>query len=538
VCLVPFVNKAFHVDDPLFLWAGRHIQRHPVDFYGFDVNWYAADEPMWQVTMNPPLASYYLALAAAPLGWGEGPLHLAFLLPAGAVIWGTYRLAERFGSRPLLAALAALFTPVFLVSATGLMCDTLMLAFWVWAVVFWVRGVDEGRFLPLCLAGALAGLAFLTKYFAVSLVPLLAAYALARRPRGWPRWALALAIPVAVAAGYQALTYHLYGVNLFQNAVVYVRENQEGGSRLGHVLASLGFVGGCVASVLFLAPLLFARRVLLAGPAVAAVLAAAAWSVGDLDGFAPAENGQVRWAFLAQFAVFSAGGVAVLGLAALDLARRRDGPALLLFLWVFGTWAFTAFVNWSINGRSVLPLVPAVGVLVVRQLDCRYGPGPLPMRPAWLLVPSAALALAVAAADYQLAGSARTAATEFARQLVKPTRRVWFQGHWGFQYYLQARGGVPFDATRFNPRPGDLLIVPENNTNVTLRGLPPHRELTPPVEVPVLEGLTTFHPQVGAGFYYSALAPLPFAFGTVPPERYHVYAFAGPPRPGPRLARP
>src|ERR1700691_4071250 len=84
VCLAPFIGKPFNIDDPLFLWTARQIQSHPFDPYGFNVNWYGWESPMWEVTKNPPLAGYYLALSAANLGWSECALHLALLLPAVA----------------------------------------------------------------------------------------------------------------------------------------------------------------------------------------------------------------------------------------------------------------------------------------------------------------------------------------------------------------------------------------------------------------------------------------------------------------------
>src|SRR3954470_11881904 len=121
--LAPFITKPFHIDDPMFIWVARHIQSHPADPYGFSVNWYGYDWPIWDITKNPPLACYYLSLAGGILGWSEPALHAAFLLPAIAVVLGTYRLARRLCQRPLLAALVALFTPVFLVSGTTLMCD-------------------------------------------------------------------------------------------------------------------------------------------------------------------------------------------------------------------------------------------------------------------------------------------------------------------------------------------------------------------------------------------------------------------------------
>lgn len=61
--LVPYVNKAFHIDDPLFIWPAKHIRTEPLDFYNFNVNWNGTMMPMWTRSQNPPLTSYYLALA-------------------------------------------------------------------------------------------------------------------------------------------------------------------------------------------------------------------------------------------------------------------------------------------------------------------------------------------------------------------------------------------------------------------------------------------------------------------------------------------
>ena len=115
-CLLPFVGRAFNIDEPLFLWAARHIQSHPLDFYGFSVNWLDCLRPMRLMMLNPPLVAYYMAAAARIVGWGEVGLHIAFLVPAIAAVLGTYVLARRFCSHPLIAALATLLTPVFLLS--------------------------------------------------------------------------------------------------------------------------------------------------------------------------------------------------------------------------------------------------------------------------------------------------------------------------------------------------------------------------------------------------------------------------------------
>ena len=86
VCLIPFVNKAFHIDDPLFIWSAKQIQTSPADFYGFSVNWYGWNMPMAEVTKNPPVACYYIALVASLFGWSEVAMHTAFLIPAVAMV--------------------------------------------------------------------------------------------------------------------------------------------------------------------------------------------------------------------------------------------------------------------------------------------------------------------------------------------------------------------------------------------------------------------------------------------------------------------
>jgi hypothetical protein len=56
-----------------------------------------------------------------------------------------------------------------------------------------------------------------------------------------------------------------------------------------------------------------------------------------------------------QLALFIASGASVLALAAVDLWKRRDTDSLLLALWVFGTFLFTAFLNWTPFGAAVDP---------------------------------------------------------------------------------------------------------------------------------------------------------------------------------------
>ena len=208
--LLPFVNKAYHIDDTLFLASAKQIEKSPLDFYGFSMNWYGIEKPMSEITKNPPLTSYYIALVGRLFGYKEVIMHIAFLIPAVAVALGTYYLAAKLCSQPTVAAVAAVLTPAFLVSSTNIMCDTMMLAFWLWATILWMQGIEYNRWSALCAAAVLLALCALTKYFGMALIPLILVYSVVKK-RKLEIQVLFLLIPVIILAGYQWLTYELYG---------------------------------------------------------------------------------------------------------------------------------------------------------------------------------------------------------------------------------------------------------------------------------------------------------------------------------------
>jgi 4-amino-4-deoxy-L-arabinose transferase-like glycosyltransferase len=519
--LVPFLAKPFHIDDPMYVWAAQQIAANPLDFYGFPVNWHGTTTPMWQVMKNPPLVSYYLALVGSQLGWSEVAMHGALAIVAILLVVGTWSLARTFTRRPGLAALAAAVTPVFLVSSTTVMSDVLMLCLWVWSLDAWTRGVRDGRQWLLALGAAGAAAAALTKYFGMGLLPLLALYGALRDRRFW-RWAPWLLLPVAVLGAYQLATEKAYGRGLLLDASSYAsavraRAGWEAGPKL---IIGISFVGACFATAAWLGPWLWSRRALATWVAVTALAAVSLAALGHVGAHPLRDAGGVRWALVGQVAVALATGISILVLAARDVARDRSAESLLLLAWMAGTLFFAIELNWSVNGRALLPMAPAVGILLARRVD--LGRPALALDPRWALVPAAVLSLVVAWADLRLARDSRDAAAELAARLGHDHGTVWFQGHWGFQYYAQLLGLRPMDFRHPAVHAGERIVKPDGITN--------------PIELPpgtvqqvgqlLLDGptgLTTMAQAVGAGFYSDVWGPLPFAFGDVPRERYVIY---------------
>ena len=458
--LGPFLNKAVHIDDSLFVWTAEQILKHPGDFYGFDVNWTGHTVPMSMENGNPPTTSYLLAGVMAVFGEREMALHAAMLLVAFAAAAGIFQLARLWCARPLLATFIAMSTPVFLVSATTLMCDVPMLAIWIWAVVFWERALKNGNAFYFFLSAFLAGLAVLTKYSALTLLPLLPILGVLRK-RNLGGWLLWLIVPVAMIELYQFGTARLYGEGLISIAADCAAKSRFGvaGGWVNKIVIGTAYAGGSLLPVLFFAHRVWAKReLLMVGGLALAAAAAALWATGV--------GSQFGWSFRLQMGLLLAAGIHLLLLAAAELWRRRDAVSLMLALWLGSGFIFAAVLNWTVSARSFLPLAPAAAILVVRGLKQKDSAAEKPDTFSWPLGISAAVSLLIAAADFSLAHSVRAAAHQLAAEYPPATNKLWFQGHCGFQFYLEKSGALPVDFSRSVLAPGEIMIVPSNNSNL------------------------------------------------------------------------
>ncbi len=531
VCLVPFLNKAFHVDDPLFIWTAKQITTHPFDFYGFTVNWYGTVSPMAEITKNPPGVCYYLALAGGLFGWSEFALHSTLLIPCVAAALAMFYLARLFCSKPLLATLAGVLTPVLLVSATSVMCDVTMLALLTWSVFFWIRGIRTNRQRDFFFSAMMITACSLTKYFGMALLPLLIAYAIAKK-RKLGLWTCYLLIPVTFLAGYQWITHIFYGRGLLGDAALYATRHQpiDYLAFFSKALITLSFTGGCFASVFFYIPLLWSRRGYLIASMlmmlflVTLVFIQKAGTVSLYDGTS------VKWFFLIQLAVMVMTGVSIIALALGDFLNSRNAESFLLLLWILGTFIFAGFVNWTINARSILPMAPAVGILLMRKVEQHSNSRERRrgiLGTAWPLIPGMCIAIMVSWSDYRWAETARKAAFEISRTFEKRgDRTLWFLGHWGFQYYLETFNGKAIDLKHQKALPGDIVIIPVNNTYGQIKNISSFQKQNPLIqlfEVGPHQWLTTMNYAMGAGFYSNTWGPLPFAFGLEEPEKYYAY---------------
>jgi hypothetical protein len=530
--LLPFCGKAVHIDDPLYLWTAEHLLSDGWgQVFNFSVNWSGTMTPMAEAVFNPPGAAYYLALVVRLFGWNEVTLHLAFFLVALIAAAGVFVLARAWCQTPAFATALTISTPIFILSATTLMCDIPMLMFWIWALVFWEKGAQGWKWGYL-IAGFLAGLATATKYNGILLLPLFVIGACFSR-KNWVWMIVGIVVPLIMLGGYEYATGQIHGRGLFSvTRELSAAKRQMIAASPFHLpyqlITLLTFLGGGGIAIAISAAIngfksgktLFVPAGLLGG--LVLVVCVSRDSLGPVS---LVNGGALRWGLVSQVVLWGTAGALIVFQTGTILFQTRDRVTVMLVAWAAMGIGYAVFLNWMISGRGLLWIIPALAILVARQFERVTGPAWLRWVPVGISGP---VALLVTMADAQFAASARTAARQIsAKYVAPPDGQLWFQGHWGFQYYLQRAGWLPVDFAQANTKIGDWVATPYNNVKILLL---PDEYVAAVEEWPVSTcfWVATQHPDTGAGFHANQLGPLPFYFGPVPPESYQVQRLAKP----------
>lgn len=516
----PFVNKAFTVDDTLFLKAAEQIIETPLDFYGGEVNWYWITNKHHVINKNPPLVPYLIAAIGSVFGFSEVALHSFFFLPLLLSAIGIYILGRQFNTNPVYTAVLAVFTPVFLVHGTNVMTDSTMLMFWTWGLVFWRLGTDSGALKWFVLAGFSVGLGILTKYTCILLLPLLI-FSGVWKFRKPGRWLLAVIIPLILLGAFEYYTYVLYGKGLFLDAFFYAGERSPKQliDYFDNTLIGLAFLGGCFPVGLLLMPAIggwLLRSVLLVFGVTALILVLTRGMVGEHQ---LTSDGSSLTSLIFQFGILVLAGMCLLATCLKEADRKLDHDRVFLLLWFFGIFVFVCYLNWTINARSFILMAPAIGILLSRRLD-EWGPQQAIFKRAFSLgaiMLSALVAVAVVHADYTWSNTARTAAKEITSRYGS-LGKIWFQGHWGFQYYMEKMAARPVDFSKKEIQQGEYVAIPLNNTNLAQMGN--EYGIVEVLHFNQRSFIATMSRERQAGFYASVWGIVPYVVGNPGIERY------------------
>lgn len=334
------------------------------------MNWDGRLQSLYEINLNPPLIAYFLASASYIVGWSEIALHLATMVFPVMAILGIYFLAGLLCRHPLWATLLGAISPVFLTSSTNLMCDVPMMAFWIWAIYFWILGNRDQKKSIFFISMALTSFAIWIKFSAINLVPLLSVYSLTKR-QGICRHITWLLLPITALMFYELIFFLLYNRTHFIQSILYASKSW--GTFKEHFVVSLmtglSFTGGCFAVIIFFAHKLMPPRQLAGwiGAGIALILVI---GFSDIESWPLwPKDYEVFWSSCIHFGIFIIAGIGLITLGIKELKKTDSADSVLLGLWILGIFTFGTWINWSINGRSFLPMTPAVGILLARRLD-------------------------------------------------------------------------------------------------------------------------------------------------------------------------
>lgn len=515
-CLLPFLNKPFTIDDPLFLQEAQHILVSPLHPMQTEICW---NEDNWcgalsKTAPNNVLISYVWAplVAASAPEWAFHACQILFLF---AAILATVSLAFRFGMGAYEACAAGLIlasTPPVLAMASTAMPDILAMSLGIIGAEQLVAWRQQGNAMSAICSAIALGLAIVARPHMLLIcfccllllrddvrVGNLRSWTIAAR-RAWP-----LAGAIAVFAFALLLTREPGATGAPSAAWIssrFIVRNAQS-YLLGWSLA-MPLAGGWV----LLRGNKMSRRVLVffGAACVAAMLLhlvilqythAPAWKLVALSISGAVLLDLFRWAF-----------------------KSEQVWTVFLAFCLLPPLAAIEYLHLPV--KFLVPCAPAVALLLAGVARSSRWRTPAI---AALITASVVWSCLVLTADAKLADMGRDAASKLVRPLVATGHRVWFVSQWGFQWYALRAGAKPLWTGQV-PKPGDYLVrgylegYPETMARL------PRAVLVATYSVGGPGGRTMSHKD-NAGLYTNQFGLLMWAWGTGDWNHYQLWRFVG-----------
>ncbi len=512
LALLPFVNKPFHIDDPLWQDFGKLFFNvdsfYTTPYYMFG-NRYETIIDSPHPTVVPFINFLIFNFSDDP---PEYAFHLVFLPFAVLSAAFTYCLALRFRVAPMLPALALLFSPPFFILATSLMTDVILYAFLTGSLLFYIRAVDGGDLKYLAAAVVMFSLAIATGFQALTFYAAFFLYFWIQNPR---RFGYFFAMGIAVVPMILWYGYHYRLIGKFPDPL--------------HLIV-LDALSKKVQPLYFLSQ--FALAYVVPIGFVCAWLKPKYWKAFLISGvlawalFKFAGHGVFADYTLTQKGVFWLGGCFTFfilwtgatrlyeGFRSDQSEQARDSRFLWSFVFIFFivVLGFTPFAT----SRYFFPIMGMVYILLLSQTANLRRPVVMAT-----LALAAVASLATAKADYNFAAFCKQFPKEVA-QRVTAKDRVWFVGEWGFRAYM-AKAGYPQLMREGTVKAGEFIVEPTIISRLWVDWLDFPRRLKKRLVIRTGDAINIFNYEAHAGFWGQHWGMLPFWPGNKPQETVRIF---------------
>ena len=519
VCLLPFLNKPFVIDDPWFLTMAQQIVKHPSHPMDFSICWNNAPlsgecPKASQYALGNPLLGQvgqgYVLLPTVLGGAHEWAAHLTQLFLGWIAVVAMTSLIFRFGWdrwHAMAGSLLLVAIPPFLPMASTAMPDILATALTLVAIERlvawkaerkWNQAISAG--IPLGLAGfARPHLALLIPLAAILLLESVNPKILGQILREFWLWTPVLVSGCVQLAIILALREHYLAIILPSAAP----DNQRMLRNLFAYLLYFAFplpISTCW---------LFSR---FRGKHLGFVIVLSALAVIPLLWY---------WETLL-ILILVILGFAVLADLSLRALKRRDLTQLFLVLWILIPLPIVHYSHLPI--KYLLPCVPAIILLCFRLLSG------LSLR----IAQAATLAIVIVGTGYSVlilnsdadfANFGREAMNELISPHVTAGERVWYIGQYWSNWYAPLDGAMLTYPGGPQPAPGDFVIVDLLAASYSAKGYEPLARFPSRTLVDEITHKYRFGRTMGAGFglYSNSYRYWLWGFGDTDLDRYELW---------------
>ena len=443
--LLPFLNTPFTIDDPLYLREAGQILTDPLHPQAFDIVWSTDLNLRASQILPGGILAPYLLIPTALAGYAEWVGHLTQLLLLLAAIYATTCTALRLGLDRRQATMAALLTaacPAVLGMAGTVMPDIPAMLFTILGLERIIAWRDDQRWHQAFLAALWLTCAALTRTHTL----------LALAPASV--FLLDGITPDEIRSSFKRFPARFLPVLLvpilFFLANTITADPEPGGENI--LLAMTKLPGGI--RLVVQNGCAFLAHWLLVIPLTIPWIVLRRVHVQKL---------LLGGLFLASLLSLRVGWVAFPAIASLivlvdilwDAIERHDSIQLALWLWLLLAVPVVFYIQ--LPSKYLLPSVPAAAILIVRLI-----PETRRATVRWMIPIVAAeviLGVLILLGVRDLARTQRQAIETLVRPHVSAGERVWFSGHWGFQWYAEDAGAAPVTRRPPLPQPGDIIIV-------------------------------------------------------------------------------
>ena len=512
ILALPFLNRAYFVDDSYFVEIGQWLKEHPQLPYHFRTDDAGLQNRGWEETglvrmVNPLVHHYYLAVLLK-LGKAEWFLRLGgVLLTSGAALF-LFGLARRLTPFPLLATLLTLATPAVWLTSYSLLIDSTLFFMFLGGLYYFIRGRETNSMGAYMASGVFMGGAILTKYPGLFILPLTLLWFFLNRQKSqkispaFLSWGLAL----LMLLGYSWYTSSLYG----EPHILAASKRMVRVFTWPKLLVFFIFFSGTTLVPMLAWNMVGAKKALVSG---LGVFCLALLFSSKLGGY------PLSQALLIGFWVLTSALFLYLIWSKKNILLRKDG---FLIGWVLGFIGMMLLVMDWVAARYYVIVVPGVIFLMVRLAEIFYKREAQKwLKGSWvcLLIFTSLLAYS----DYKQAEPGRQIGPELMEKGYRGGPGYFYMGDSFTMSYLKGYGWTPaFRGTTF--KKGDKILSKE----VTMPPIWPWWKNSSVAVLDTFEFPTCFPLKVmdyngSAGFYASVWGGLPFTFSREPWERFRVY---------------